>query len=59
MSSTTKWIKKDRSYTLVDSNLNTLLTVEDRTCKGNFVTNKILEKLASQYFEEHGKGVIK
>lgn len=59
MSSSTQWVKEDRSYILVDSNGYTLLTVEDRTCKGNFVTNEILEKLASQYFDELRKGVIK
>lgn len=47
-----KWIKNEGIYTLEDSNKKALLVIEDRTCNGNFVTKEILERYASEYFEE-------
>lgn len=48
----TKWIKNDRNYTLKDLKGNVLLEVEDRTCSGSYITDEILESLASDYFQK-------
>ncbi|MBS4194356.1 hypothetical protein [Lederbergia citri] len=47
-----KWIKNDRTYKLEDSNGNVLLTIEDRTCSGNYVTKEMLEQYSVEYFKD-------
>ncbi|OHR68707.1 hypothetical protein HMPREF3291_08645 [Bacillus sp. HMSC76G11] len=58
MIKSTKWIKNERTYTLEDTAGNLLVTLEDRTCNGNFLTEEMLQKYEAEYFEELGKDVL-
>jgi len=48
-----RWVQNERIYNLIDSNGEVLLTIEDRTCNGNYVTKEILEKCSNEYFKEN------